>query len=53
MSTPRSKTAAELLGVQTMPKQQGRERLVVTAVELFYTHGFNAVGIDQVIAAAG
>ena len=47
-----SKTALELLGVPDMPRQ-GRERLVATAVELFYTRGFNAVGLDQVIAAAG
>ena len=31
----------------------GRERLVATAVELFYRHGFGAVGIDRVIATAG
>ena len=53
MASTRSKTAAELLGVDTAPAQHGRERLIVTAVELFYTHGVHAVGIDQVIAAAG
>jgi len=32
---------------------RGRGRLVATAVELFYRHGFNAVGIDRVIEEAG
>src|SRR5947208_1370563 len=31
----------------------GRERMVAAAIELFYRHGFGAVGIDQVIAEAG
>jgi AcrR family transcriptional regulator len=47
-----SKTAAELLGVFEIP-DRGRGRLVATAVELFYRHGFNAVGIDWVIEEAG
>ncbi|TFG96507.1 MAG: TetR/AcrR family transcriptional regulator [Myxococcales bacterium] len=46
------KSAAELLGVFEIPSR-GRGRLVATAVELFYRHGFNAVGIDRVIADAG
>jgi AcrR family transcriptional regulator len=46
------KTAAELLGVFEIPRR-GRGRLVATAVELFYRHGFNAVGIDRVIEEAG
>ncbi len=46
------KTAVELLGVPDPPKN-GRDRLVLHAIELFYTHGFNAVGIDQIIDAAG
>jgi AcrR family transcriptional regulator len=46
------KTAAELLG-QPDPPKTGRGRLVAAAVELFYRRGFNAVGVDQVIAAAG
>jgi AcrR family transcriptional regulator len=50
--TGRSKTITQLLGVPD-PPTTGRERLVVCAIELFYTHGFQAVGIDQVIAAAG
>jgi len=46
------RSAAELLGVFEIP-ERGRGRLVATAVELFYRHGFNAVGIDQVIEEAG
>jgi AcrR family transcriptional regulator len=42
----------ELLGVPDPPRT-GRERLVAAAVELFYRHGFGAVGVDRVIAAAG
>jgi len=46
------RSAAELLGVFEIPSR-GRGRLVATAVELFYRHGFNAVGIDRVIEEAG
>jgi len=49
---PGQKTAAELLGLPDTPKT-GRGRLVAAAVELFYRRGFNAVGVDLVIAAAG
>ena len=47
-----AKSVTELLGVPD-PPTTGRERLVAAAVELFYRHGFAAVGIDRVIAAAG
>ena len=46
------KSAAELFGVFEIP-DRGRGRLVATAVELFYRHGFNAVGLDRVIEEAG
>src|SRR4051812_35762112 len=46
------KTAEELLGIPDPPKN-GRERLILKAIDLFYTHGFNAVGVDQIIDAAG
>ena len=52
MITANYKSALELLGIPDPPKT-GRERLVATAVELFYRNGFGAVGIDQVIATAG
>lgn len=47
-----NRTAAELFGVFEIPKV-GRGRLVATAVELFYRKGFNAVGIDEILADAG
>jgi AcrR family transcriptional regulator len=52
MPNPRKKTAAELLGLPPTPTT-GRERLLATAIDLFYRHGFNAIGIDQIIATAG
>ena len=52
MAGARLKSVTELLGLPDPPKT-GRERLVAAAVELFYRHGFAAVGIDRVIAAAG
>src|SRR5215470_18008251 len=52
MISPHPKTVTELLG-QPDPPKTGRERLVAAAVELFYRNGFGAIGIDQVIAAAG
>src|SRR4051795_13299052 len=51
LATP-TKSVTELFGLPDPPKT-GRERLVAAAVELFYRQGFAAVGIDQVIAAAG
>src|SRR6185369_1731855 len=52
MRSIRGKSVAELLGVPDVPKK-GRGRLVAAAVELFYRRGFSAVGIDEVMAAAG
>jgi AcrR family transcriptional regulator len=52
MSVVRKKSTAELFGLPDPPKT-GRERLLAAAVDLFYRNGFGAVGIDQVIAAAG
>jgi len=46
------KPVVELFGLPEPPKT-GRGRLVHAAIELFYRHGFQAVGIDQIIAAAG
>ena len=47
-----NKSVVELFGLPDPPKT-GRDRLVATAVDLFYRQGFGAVGIDQVITAAG
>src|SRR5438034_1406929 len=52
MPAARLKSASEIFGLPDPPKN-GRERLVATAIDLFYRNGFGAVGIDQVIAAAG
>ncbi|HJZ93435.1 MAG TPA: TetR/AcrR family transcriptional regulator [Gemmataceae bacterium] len=52
MLEARTKSVSELLGLPDEPRT-GRERLVAAAVELFHRHGFGAVGIDRVIAAAG
>ena len=46
------KSVSQLLGVPAAPRT-GRERLVAAAVELFYRHGFAAVGIDRVLSEAG
>jgi AcrR family transcriptional regulator len=46
------KTVHELFGLPPAPTT-GRERLIAVTIELVYRHGFGAVGIDQVIAAAG
>jgi AcrR family transcriptional regulator len=46
------KPVVELFGLPDPPKT-GRGRLVHAAIELVYSHGFQAVGVDQVIAAAG
>ncbi len=48
----RDKTVAELFGLPE-PAKTGRQRIVAAAIELFYAHGFQAVGIDQVLAKAG
>jgi len=51
-ATQQLKPVSELFGLPEPPKT-GRERLVAAAVDLFYRHGFAAVGIDQVIGKAG
>jgi AcrR family transcriptional regulator len=43
---------SELFGLPEAPRT-GRERLLAVAIELFYRHGFGAIGIDRVIAEAG
>jgi len=48
----RHKPVTELFGFP-QPPRSGRGRLVHAAVQLIYEQGFQAVGIDQVIAAAG
>lgn len=48
----RHKPMAELFGLPEVPKS-GRARLLHVAIELFYLHGFQAVGIDRIITEAG
>ncbi|MFW6059517.1 MAG: TetR/AcrR family transcriptional regulator [Phycisphaeraceae bacterium] len=48
----RHKSAAELFGVRSEPRN-ARDRLVDTAIDLFYDHGFQAVGLDQILEAVG
>jgi len=50
--TQHQRTAAELLGVPP-PPTNGRERIVYKAIDLFYRHGFHAVGLDRIIAETG
>lgn len=52
MGQSRTKTAAELFGV-IPPARNARDRLLTKAIDLFYTHGFNAVGLDQVLEEVG
>ena len=52
MPEKRTHTVSELFGLPAPPKT-GRDRLVAAAIELFYAKGFQAVGIDQVLAEAG
>jgi AcrR family transcriptional regulator len=52
MGITQTKTVSELFGLPPAPRT-GRERLVAAAIDLYYRHGFSAVGIDQVIEAAG
>src|SRR5678815_1050879 len=51
-AAPPRKSAAELLGVPVVPRT-ARDRIVLTAIDLFYDHGFNAVGLDRILEVAG
>src|SRR2546421_3483024 len=48
----RPKSVSELLGLPD-PPATGPERILAAAIELFYRHGFGAIGIDRIIATAG
>jgi AcrR family transcriptional regulator len=51
-SRPAPRTAAQLFGKGAAPRDT-REKLLHAALELFYTRGFHAVGIDNIIDAVG
>lgn len=42
----------DLFGLPDPPKT-GRARLIYAAIELFYSHGFQAVGVDQIVSRVG
>ncbi|CAN5396708.1 TetR/AcrR family transcriptional regulator [soil metagenome] len=46
------KSAAELFGVCEPPKN-ARDRLLDTAINLFYANGFHAVGLDAILEETG
>lgn len=45
-------TAVELFGRGAEPRDT-RERILHVALDLFYAHGFHAVGLDRILAAVG
>lgn len=52
MSIPDDITAAALFGGGIAPRDT-REKLIHTAMHLFYAQGFHAIGIDQIISDVG
>lgn len=52
VTTSEYKTLQELFGAPEPPKN-GRERLVHAAIEFIYLHGFQALGVDQILARTG
>ena len=55
-STPRPaalKRASELLSPDSPPPKTTRDRLIDSAMELFYLHGFHAVGLDRILSEVG
>src|SRR5262245_42937768 len=44
--------AKELLGNRDLPKN-ARDRLINTAIDLFYEHGFHVIGLDRILEVTG
>jgi AcrR family transcriptional regulator len=47
-----ARSAAELFGVREQPKN-AKDRLLDTAIDLFYANGVNAVGLDTILDETG
>lgn len=47
-----AKSASELFGVREPPKN-AKDRLLDTAIDLFYANGFNAIGLDMILDETG
>jgi AcrR family transcriptional regulator len=47
-----ARSAAELLGVRDKPKN-ARDRLLDTAIDLFYANGFHTIGLDAILDKTG
>ena len=47
-----ARSAAELLGVPDKPKN-ARDRLLDTAIDLFYANGFHTIGLDAILDKTG
>jgi AcrR family transcriptional regulator len=52
MPTATRRTAKDLLGIRAVPKN-ARDRLIDTAINLFYDHGFHVIGLDRILAETG
>jgi len=52
MTRVEHKSAKELFGVPDKPRN-ARDRLVAKTIDLCYTSGFNAVGLDRILTEAG
>lgn len=52
MPDPRALQIAPLFALP-VPPPRGRDRLIATAIHLFYAHGINTVGLDRLIDEAG
>src|SRR5271157_2852112 len=54
MNRPKeSQVAEEKEVIATVPKSRVRDRIMLTASDLFYRHGIRAVGVDTIASEAG
>jgi AcrR family transcriptional regulator len=51
-AAPTHRTAAEVFGVPEPPRDT-RERILYTALDLFYAFGFHEVGLDRILETVG